>query len=146
MCEHRVLDGKINEHLDSNCSSMHTNGTKHGVPPANKPSNANISKGITMTRDGTRNSSNNTKLAPIFSLGKRGPETRPTASQDDVEMLATFPCSQAQPIDIDEAPPPPAKRARQTEGEPSSNKRQIVSMFAPKRPSVQAPPGGYLKA
>jgi putative ATPase len=102
-----------------------------------------------MTRDITRNPVNNTKLAPIFSLGKRGPETRPTSSQDDVEMLAAYSSSQAQPVDVGKEPTPPAKRARRTEGEPSPNKGasvQMASIFAPKGPLVQAPPGGYLKA
>ena len=102
-----------------------------------------------MTRDETRTPANNTKLAPIFSLGKRGPETRPTSSQDDVETLVARSSSQAQSIDVDEAPSPPPKRARRTGGEPGANKRglvQMTSIFPPKRPSVQAPPGGYLRA
>jgi len=101
-----------------------------------------------MTRDNTRTPANNTKLASIFSLGKRGPETRPTSSQDDVETLVTSSPSRIQPIDVDEGSTPPAKRARRTGGEPSLNKKgaQLASIFAPKVPSAQAPPGGYLKA
>lgn len=122
--------------------------TRHRAPFVDRPSNANTSKG-TITRDNTRTPANNTKLASVFNLGKRGPETRPTASQDDVETLVASSSSQARPIDVDEESTPPAKRARRTGGEPSPNKKgpiQMASIFAPKRPSAQAPPGGYLKA
>ena len=147
ICDQKVLDSKINEHLDSNCGS--TNTTRLGAPFVDKPSNASTSKG-TMTRDNTRTPANNTKVASIFSLGKRGPETRPTSSQDDVETLIAS-SSQVQPIDVDEESTPPAKRARRTGGEPSLNKNkkgpvQMASIFTPKRPSAQAPPGGHLKA
>jgi len=123
------------------------NTTGHGAPFVDRPSNANTSKG-TMTRDNTRTPANNTKVASIFSLGKRGPETRPTSSQDDVETLVAS-SSQVKPIDVDEGSTPPAKRARRTGGEPSPNKKgpvQMASIFAQKRRSAQAPPGGYLKA
>lgn len=144
ICEQKVLDSKINKHLDSDCSS--TNTTTHKAPFADNTSSSNTSKGP-LTRDDTRTPANNTKLAPIFSLGKRGPETRPSL-QDDVETLVASSSSQSQPIDVDEEPSPPSKRARRIGGEPGANKRgliQMTSIFAPKRPPI-APPGGYLRA
>lgn len=101
-----------------------------------------------MARDNTRTPANNTKVASIFSLGKRGPETRPTSSQDGVETVVAS-SSPVRPIDVDGESTPPTKRARRTGGEPSLNKKgpvQMASIFAQKRPSAQAPPGGYLKA